>query len=224
MASFFAKLYNKGFPILDEGYIIIGIQENTWLPSYHTWHKHMKWGGFLMQEKWSITIAEEFFVSRFKVVDLKTSRGKSCWGPYLPLYPPSGATMKLSGRTVLVAGGTSGIVLGIADVFHRCGSRVIVCGRDRRRLSAVEEKLPGTAALPCDVGDGLQRKTINFQPVVVVYRRFFKRNSKIIKKTPYIGREWLVIWAIILGVAGFAPGFFDPLIPGTFRWLLRFGL
>jgi len=68
--------------------------------------------------------------------------------------------MKLSDRTVLVTGGTSGIGLGIAEAFHGCGSRVIVCGRNRRRLSEVEEKLPGITAMPCDVGDGLQRKNL----------------------------------------------------------------
>jgi uncharacterized oxidoreductase len=76
--------------------------------------------------------------------------------------------MKLSDRTVLVTGGSGGIGLGIAEVFHGCGSRVIVCGRDRRRLSAVEEKFPGITALPCDVGDGRQRKNLAAE----VMRRF----------------------------------------------------
>ncbi|HUJ18717.1 MAG TPA: SDR family NAD(P)-dependent oxidoreductase [Nitrospirota bacterium] len=76
--------------------------------------------------------------------------------------------MKLSGRTVLVTGGTNGIGLGIAEAFYERGSRVIVCGRDKRRLSTVEDKYPGITALPCDVGDGLQRKDLAAE----VIRRF----------------------------------------------------
>ena len=76
--------------------------------------------------------------------------------------------MKLSDRTVLVTGGTGGIGLGITEAFHRCGSRVIVCGRDSRRLSAVEEKFPGITAVSCDVGDGRQRKNLAAE----VMRRF----------------------------------------------------
>ena len=37
--------------------------------------------------------------------------------------------LKLSGRNVLVAGDTGDIGLGIAEAFHRWGSKVIVCGR-----------------------------------------------------------------------------------------------
>ncbi len=68
--------------------------------------------------------------------------------------------MKLSNRTVLVTGGTSGIGLGIAEAFYGRGSMVIVCGRDRRRLSAVKEKFPRITTLSCDVGDGQQREDL----------------------------------------------------------------
>jgi len=51
--------------------------------------------------------------------------------------------MRLSDRTILVTGGTGGIGLAIAESFLRAGSRVIVCGRDRGKLSAAEERWPG---------------------------------------------------------------------------------
>jgi uncharacterized oxidoreductase len=76
--------------------------------------------------------------------------------------------MKLSNRTVLVTGGTGGIGLGIAKAFHRSKSRVIVCGRDREKLSTVEKQLPEITALPCDVGDVRQRKDLAAE----VLRRF----------------------------------------------------
>ncbi len=76
--------------------------------------------------------------------------------------------MKLSGRTVLVTGGSGGIGLGIAEEFHKRGSRVIVCGRDKKRLSAAEDKSGGITALQCDVGDGQQRKNLAAE----VMRRF----------------------------------------------------
>jgi uncharacterized oxidoreductase len=76
--------------------------------------------------------------------------------------------MKLSNRIVLVTGGSSGIGFGIAEAFHRSKSRVIICGRDKEKLSAVERKLPGIIALPCDVGDARQRENLAGE----VLRRF----------------------------------------------------
>jgi uncharacterized oxidoreductase len=76
--------------------------------------------------------------------------------------------MKLSNRTVLVTGGTSGIGLGIAEAFHQAKSQVIVCGRSREKLSALKAKYPDIAALPCDVADTRQRQTLAAE----VLRRF----------------------------------------------------
>jgi uncharacterized oxidoreductase len=76
--------------------------------------------------------------------------------------------MKLSNRTVLVTGGTIGIGLGIAEAFYRSKSKVIVCGRNRQKLSAVEKKFPDIIALPCDARDAWQRKNL----AVEVLRRF----------------------------------------------------
>ena len=76
--------------------------------------------------------------------------------------------MRFSDRTVLVTGGTGGIGLGIAEVFFRAKSRVIVCGRDREKLSSVEKRFPGIVGLPCNVGDARQREDLAGE----VLRRF----------------------------------------------------
>ena len=76
--------------------------------------------------------------------------------------------MELSGRTVLVTGGTGGIGLGIAEAFERSKSKVIVCGRNREKLAKVEERFPDISALSCDVGDAQQRKQLAEE----VLRRF----------------------------------------------------
>jgi uncharacterized oxidoreductase len=76
--------------------------------------------------------------------------------------------MELSNRTVLVTGGTSGIGLGIAESFLRSKSKVIVCGRNKDKLSTVKDKFPDIIVLPCDVGNASQRKKLAEE----VLRRF----------------------------------------------------
>jgi 3-oxoacyl-[acyl-carrier protein] reductase len=56
----------------------------------------------------------------------------------------------LTGRTVLVTGGTKGIGKGIAGVFARAGANVVVCGRDRERGEAAAQEL-GARYLIADV-------------------------------------------------------------------------
>ena len=68
--------------------------------------------------------------------------------------------MDLSNRTVLVTGGSSGIGLGLAEAFLRSKNRVIICGRDREKFSAIESSLPGITPIPCDVGDARQREEL----------------------------------------------------------------
>jgi uncharacterized oxidoreductase len=68
--------------------------------------------------------------------------------------------MKLTDRTVLITGGTSGIGYGIAKALYIMKNRVIVCGRDPERLSQTEKEFPGITALKCDVGDTQQREDL----------------------------------------------------------------
>lgn len=68
--------------------------------------------------------------------------------------------MDLSGNTVLVTGGGSGIGLAIARRFLDAGSRVVVCGRGADRLAAAREANPGLETRVADVGDASGREEL----------------------------------------------------------------
>ena len=61
--------------------------------------------------------------------------------------------MKMTGNTILVTGGTSGIGRALASAFHGRGNQVIVAGRRQDLLDAMTRDHPGMAAMPLDVDD-----------------------------------------------------------------------
>lgn len=60
--------------------------------------------------------------------------------------------MKLSGNTILITGGGSGIGLAFAERFIRAGNTVIVCGRRESVLQDAKEKFPNLITRVSDVG------------------------------------------------------------------------
>jgi len=61
--------------------------------------------------------------------------------------------MKMTGNTILMTGGGSGIGRGIAEAFHKLGNQVIISGRTQKKLDEVTSANLGMKSLTLDIAN-----------------------------------------------------------------------
>ncbi len=68
--------------------------------------------------------------------------------------------MNISGNTILITGGATGIGYAMAETFLQAKNEVIICGRRKERLLEAQQKHPELHIRVCDVADEEQRKSL----------------------------------------------------------------
>lgn len=68
--------------------------------------------------------------------------------------------MKISGNTVLITGGATGIGYAMAKSFLEAGNEVIICGRREERLLEVQKKHPDLHIKVCNMADEADRRIL----------------------------------------------------------------
>jgi uncharacterized oxidoreductase len=71
--------------------------------------------------------------------------------------------MNISGNTILITGGATGIGLALAEAFLEKENEVIICGRRKDKLEQAKDKFPQLHTYPCDVADRQKQKQLYVQ-------------------------------------------------------------
>jgi uncharacterized oxidoreductase len=68
--------------------------------------------------------------------------------------------MHISGNTILITGGATGIGFSLAEALVKKGNEVLICGRREDKLAEAKSKLPGLHTIRCDVSKAEDRECL----------------------------------------------------------------
>jgi uncharacterized oxidoreductase len=100
------------------------------------------------------------------------------------------SNMKLSGNTILITGGSSGIGLESSRQFMQMGNKVLICGKSLEKLKEAQRQIPGLEIFQCDLADKNQCNDLadwikEKHPELNV----LINNAAIVHKTNFIGTD-----------------------------------
>ncbi|WP_244547695.1 SDR family NAD(P)-dependent oxidoreductase [Bradyrhizobium sp. OK095] len=70
------------------------------------------------------------------------------------------SAMNLTGNTILITGGATGIGFALARLLAQLGNSVIICGRNGEALKKAQAQVPGLVTRLCDITDAESRQSM----------------------------------------------------------------
>ncbi len=100
--------------------------------------------------------------------------------------------MNLSGNTILITGGGSGIGRGLAEEFHKLGNQVIIAGRRKRVLEETASFNPGMRSISFDVESHTSIRDFGAQVIAdFPSLNMLINNAGIMRQENLLGQEYL---------------------------------